>query len=140
MLGFIVAFLLMLWVLRRSENSSSDERCNRRARARDRIPKLQRFNDWSRRNVCNTSVTGWHSSVARRRLRRMLRYVYIYSARLQKGIANARASQNEYASILAKRVNEEKAKKSELRSKWRHIFLVMARQSLTNEQSAVRRQ
>ena len=26
--------------------------------------------------------------------------------------------QNEYASILAKRVNEEKAKKSELRSKW----------------------
>ncbi len=26
-------------------------------------------------------------------------------------------SQNEYASILAKRVNEEKAKKSELRSK-----------------------
>jgi len=54
--------------------------------------------------------------------------------------ANAEALQNEYASILAKRVNEEKAKKSELRSKWNGTFSYKEGRKLMHKQNAVRHQ
>ena len=38
--------------------------------------------------------------------------------------ANMEVLQNEYAQILAKRVNEEKSKKSELKSKWLLPFFI----------------
>lgn len=53
--------------------------------------------------------------------------------------ANTGVLQNEYASILAKRVNEEKAKKSELRSKW-HLHLQIKDLWLTRKQSEGRHQ
>lgn len=45
----------------------------------------------------------------------MLRYVYIYGV-AWRAYGLITVLQNEYAQILAKRVNEEKAKKTELRS------------------------
>ena len=53
--------------------------------------------------------------------------------------ANTGVLQNEYASILAKRVNEEKAKKSELRSKW-HLHQQIKDLWLTRKQSEGRHQ
>ena len=54
----------------------------------------------------------------------MLRYVYNYMGGTETSEANIVVSQNEYAQILAKRVNEEKTKKSELRSKSLPPFLI----------------
>jgi len=54
--------------------------------------------------------------------------------------ANAEVLQNEYASILAKRVNEEKAKKSELRSKQNNSVLYKDGRKLMHKQNAARHQ
>src|SRR5580658_8196176 len=52
-------------------NSSSEEKCSQRVKARSRTPKLPRFNDSSHHNVSNTSDTELRSSVEEQRPRRM---------------------------------------------------------------------
>ncbi len=72
----------------------------------------------------------------------MLRYVYIYVALRRGTKANVGLSQNEYASILAKRVNEEKAKKTELRSKLdlvRFVGVMMANTHAERRASSMRK-
>jgi small subunit ribosomal protein S6e len=52
-------------------NSSFEEKCSQRVKARSHTLKLPRFNDSSHHNVSNTSDTELHSSVEEQRLRRM---------------------------------------------------------------------
>jgi len=67
----------------------------------------------------------------------MLRYVYTYTYPSRGTRADFGVSQNEYASILAKRVNEEKAKKTELRSKSDLVYFVCgSRANLRTERRA----
>src|SRR5947209_172697 len=52
-------------------NSSFEEKCSQRVKARSHTPKLPRFNDSSHHNVSSTSDTELRSSVEEQRLRRM---------------------------------------------------------------------
>jgi small subunit ribosomal protein S6e len=54
-------------------NSSFEEKCSQRVKARSHTPKLPRFNDSSHHNVSNTSDTELRSSVEGQRPRRMQR-------------------------------------------------------------------
>ncbi len=134
--------LLIVGMCDRSASSSSVVRCSLRARGRNHIPKLLVFSVWSLLSAYSTSVTEWHLSVVKLRLPKMLRYVYIYVALRRGTKANVGLSQNEYASILAKRVNEEKAKKTELRSKLdlvRFVGVMMANTHAERRASSMRK-
>ena len=87
-----------------------------KAKARNHIPRLPASSVLLLLNVSNISVTAWLLSVVKLRPPRMLRYVY-FSGIGERMCGLITLLQNEYAQILAKRVNEEKAKKTELRSK-----------------------
>ena len=101
----------------RFANSSSAAKSHPKAKARSHTQKPLESSDWSLPNVSNTSATEWLSSVVKLKLQRTLRYALpLHDLELQCLLTNT-ILQNEYASILAKRVNEEKTKKSELRKR-----------------------
>ena len=99
----------------RSANSLSVVKFSPKAKARNHTQRLPASSVSSLLSVSNINVTAWLLSVVKLRLPRMLRYAYIYRCSWE-GLGLIMALQNEYAQILAKRVNEEKAKKTELRS------------------------
>ena len=122
----------------RSASSSSVVKSSPKAKARNHTPRPPASSVSSLLNVSNTSVTAWLLSVVKLRLPRMLRYVYIYRCSWE-GLGLIMALQNEYAQILAKRVNEEKAKKTELRSEL-PLILAVGKHVLTRTQNEERRQ
>ena len=104
-----------MFVAYRSANSSSVVKSSPKAKARNHTPRLPASSVSLLLNVSNISVTAWLLSVVKLRHLRMLRYVY-FSEIGERACGLITVLQNEYAQILAKRVNEEKAKKTELRS------------------------
>lgn len=100
----------------RFANSSFAAKSHQKAKARSHTQKPLESSAWSLLNVSNTSATEWLSSVVKLKLQRMLRYVLLL-LRLEPSVFTNAILQNEYASILAKRVNEEKNKRTELRKR-----------------------
>ena len=100
----------------RSANSSFVVRFSPKAKARNHTPRLRASSVSLLPNVSNTNVTAWLLNVVKLRPLRMLRYV-CFLIMGERACVLIMVLQNEYAQILAKRVNEEKAKKTELRSK-----------------------
>ena len=100
----------------RFANSSSAAKSNQRVRARSHTQKPRESNVSSPLNVFSISATEWLSSAAKLNPQKKPPYALSYPKLLITPYTNI-TSQNEYAAILAKRVNEEKAKKTELRKR-----------------------
>lgn len=113
------------WIYPRSAASLFAGRFSLRLRARNHTPRLLVSSVSSLLNVSSISVTIWLSSAVVRKLLRMLRYVMTFKTWLLDDMCTNIGTllQNDYAAILAKRVNEEKAKKNELRSKYKTTSL-----------------